>query len=98
LKIRENRGPRWAVVCSEDFEKGYYKRAAHIDACWDLLDSLDEALCANPYAAGELFLDESGEELWVWISPAIARLPTVTVIYRIDAAKLQVVLLSIIVL
>jgi hypothetical protein len=61
------------------------KRGAHDDRCWEILDSLDDALRYDPYAAGERHPDLP-DRFCVYQSPPLARLPTVYVLYEVDEA------------
>jgi hypothetical protein len=59
------------------------------------LDSIEEVLRVDPYAAGEPLPEYEDENLWIWRSPPIARLPTMVIVYRIEKSILRVTLLSI---
>jgi hypothetical protein len=85
------------VDYSETFEKRFYKYVEKLDGAWDVLESAISALEHNPYSAGEPLLDYDGEELWIYQSPPISRLPRISIIYKIERDAMLVRALSILV-
>ncbi len=75
------------------FEANFSKQAApDADIILDVLDSLEPVLCSDPYACGAPHASFAATGLWIWQSPPLRRLPTLYILYEIDAQRGKIIL------
>ncbi|BBF68230.1 hypothetical protein SBA_ch1_04300 [Sphingomonas bisphenolicum] len=84
MKLRNRNEVPWQCRLSEIFEAAYYRRLASIDpnGFLEILQNFEALAKRDPRMVGVPHPDLVS--LWVYESPALARLPSVVFIYTID--------------
>jgi hypothetical protein len=72
------------VYLSEIFVAAFWKQYEVNNGIWELLESLEDAIKANPREVGEPHPDHVKNGCWVHQFPEIERLPNTSVLYVID--------------
>lgn len=66
------------------FEAAFWKRGAHHELFWDLLDNIEEFVAVDPRSFGELHFRRGDREFWIYESPTLGGRPAVVIVYEID--------------
>ena len=92
MKLRDLKKTPWVCVISPLFEAAYWSRLASVDPLGydEVLLNFQELAEKNPFMLG--LPHGRLDRIWVFESPALARLPRVAIAYEIDEANGRVIL------
>ena len=92
MKLRDRNQTPWVCQLSQIFEAAYWRRLGSVDPLGyeEVLHNFQDLAERNPYMLGlrHGLLDR----IWVYESPALARLPKVAFAYEIDEERGVVIL------
>jgi hypothetical protein len=74
------------------FEAAFYRREALDSGFWDVLDSIEYAVCADPRSCGEPHPAFPLGNIWIYESPALVRIPKTYILYEINEQRGHVIL------
>src|SRR5690348_8376397 len=92
LKVRKPGENPWCVEVTESFERAFSPHAAEYSVAFPLLDSLYDALEADPRTCGEPNPLVTDGTVWVWESPELVGIPDTFVAYTIEDDEKRVTL------